>query len=276
MPKEGLSSILASMTATVFSAEPFLLRSRTKNLSPLSVLENDHVTALQNLERLFDFFEVIELRRTGLAKPLKPGGINKIAHRNPVNGEFLFFDGVCGFVSVNQPLRPGRAEVDGGVHQHLRQLVARRHADLLTDLHGGLNKYFGERQPIWRQVVVTERVLHVGIVQENDGPRASDEFIGANQPGGRAPDRRETGIRKFLQGRNQRLEIHAQANRCFIDAGNRRYLTVVECRHDNLLLFHGFTLIGIFSWREVYVVPFGFSPNGNPLTNGSETRSKGR
>ena len=63
-----------------------------------AALADEVVAALQQLQRPPDFSAVVELNGVRLAEDLEERRVDEIAHRNPVDPEVHFFDGVSHFV----------------------------------------------------------------------------------------------------------------------------------------------------------------------------------
>src|SRR5258708_32684206 len=75
------------------------------------------IAALQQLERVAQLVEVVELGRSPLAKHLEIRRIDEIAHRDSIDRKFLLLDRVANLVSPENPPAADRPEVGRRIDQ---------------------------------------------------------------------------------------------------------------------------------------------------------------
>src|SRR4051812_221508 len=206
-----------------------------EDLHPLAVLEDRHVAAGPDLERLLARSHLVELVAARFAEPLEPARISEVRERDAGDLERLVLDGIRYFVSIEGAVRRLGGEIDGRIGQHLCQFMRGGDADQVLARDGGPHEDLAERQPLRGQVVVSERVRLIGIVEEDEGPAALLDRASRQKRRRHAPDRRESFVHVLLQGGDQRVLRHPPRRFRLVHDGDDRLLAAIELRGDEAL-----------------------------------------
>src|SRR5712691_11860533 len=231
-------TLLAPVAVAVFARKALLLRRRAEDLAPLAVLLDDLVAAGEDLERLVDLLEMVELHRARLVEGFEIGGVDEVSHRNAVDGEVERLDRIRALIRVGElRIRTCGHQVDGWVHQHLYKFVRRRHTDQVIILDRCLDEDLGLGQSIGREIMIREGARLIGVVKEDHRPGAFHEPGGLDELRGRAPHRRHVRIHEYLHGCDQGVEVDAEGSRRLVEArdgGNFSLIECAECRSCGL------------------------------------------
>ena len=155
---------------------------------------------------------------------LKKSGINKVAHGQTVDGKMACLDSIADFVSVQTSRRIAgldeHRQINVGVAQHLEQFMTGRDGPGLPCLKIGAGEDFAERQPFGCDVMISERVGDVGVIEYTQPPTSGRGILaGADECEIRirSPDWGEVPMYLRLKRRERGLYVGVAQYRALID-----------------------------------------------------------
>src|SRR5437016_11451045 len=139
------------------------------------------VTAGQDLKRLVDLVALIELCASGRPKRLKPRREDEIGYQGLADrvSELVVLARIADLVSIKPSRISGvrvgldRRQIDVRIGEHLQQLVAGGYRPLKLQLQVSPRENLPFRQAFGSEVVITEGVRLVRIIEHGQPPRAA-------------------------------------------------------------------------------------------------------